>query len=224
MKTSQSGLFCPHLLFFGLPVNTQPLQNSLLVVSCQRILGRLVVRVLLQVFEVLLDYPPELAVLALLARWLLMLGLLVELPDARSCCCRRILRPGCCRLRLLACGWLGVVVVALQHLREILPCHYPVVRCPGMPCVQIVASHSLVDCQVNLGNISLAVLEPSSDCLLAVFRHQRQPSHCAVGLVVLLVPVVLDGCVVDFAFLGFLLLRTFCGSSAAQTFSRKNFA
>ena len=107
--------------------DTQPLQNSLLVVSCQRILGRLVVRVLLQVCKVLLDYPPELAVLALLARWLLVLGLLVEFPDARSCRCRWILRPGCCRLRLLACCWLGVVVVALQHLRKILPCHYPVV-------------------------------------------------------------------------------------------------
>lgn len=70
-------LILPSFVIFGLPVDAQPLKNSTFVVSCQRILCWLVVRVLLQVFKVLLDYPPELAVLALLARWLLVLGLLV---------------------------------------------------------------------------------------------------------------------------------------------------
>ena len=169
-----------HLLFFWLPVDAQPLQNSTFVVSCQRILGRLVVRVLLQVFKVLLDYPPELVVLALLARWLLVLCLLVEFPDARSCRCRRILRHGCCRLRLLACGWF-VVEVAFQHLCEILLItEYPIKL--SEPAVLVVAVHE-VRCHRNVNypvqsfHVSLALTNPCLDHYLTVLSHERNRRH-----------------------------------------------
>lgn len=188
-----------HPLFFGLPVDAQPLQNSTFVVSCQRILGRLVVRVLLQVFKVLLDYPPELAVLALLARWLLVLGLLVEFPDARSCRCRRILRLDCCRLRLLACGRL-VVEVAFQHLCEILLItEYPIeLAKPPMLIIAVheVRCHRNVNYPVQSFHVSLALANPCLDHHLAVLSHERNRRHRTLRLIMLAVPVFLDGSIV----------------------------